>query len=73
VLKIKVKFNEKIKQFKEKIDENLTELMDDLINKAKDSHLKINYQFIKEHVLVGGKRLRPIALIMAYNSVNGKK
>ena len=72
MLKIKVKFNEKIKQCKEKLDEHLCELLDDLINKAKDSHLKLNYQFIKEYVLAGGKRLRPIALIMAYNAVNGE-
>ncbi|MFH0867694.1 MAG: hypothetical protein V1831_00095, partial [Candidatus Woesearchaeota archaeon] len=45
-----MKFDEKIKQYKEKLDGHLCELMDDLINRAKDSHLKINYQFIKEYV-----------------------
>jgi len=71
VLKIKLKFNDKIKQCKEKIDGHLCELMDDLISEAKDSHLKLNYQFIKDYVLAGGKRLRPITLITAYNGVNG--
>jgi geranylgeranyl diphosphate synthase type I len=46
--------------------------MDDFINKAKTPHLKLNYRFIKEYVLAGGKRLRPIALIMAYHAVDGQ-
>jgi len=46
-----MEFNEKIKQYKEKLDDHLCELLDDLIDKAKDSHLKLNYQFIKEKKL----------------------
>lgn len=62
VLKYRNRINSEIKKFFEK-----------KIKEEKDEVLKHDYNILKKFVLNGGKRLRPIALILAYNGFDGKK
>jgi geranylgeranyl diphosphate synthase type I len=64
-------FESTLKKYKKIIDNELELFLNNKTKEAKNPFLKLNYSFIKEFVLAGGKRLRPIALIMAYNAVNG--
>ncbi len=65
-------FQIKLKQYKQIIDSKLEIFFDGIIAEVKDDSLRMSYNFMKEFVLNGGKRLRPIALIMAYNAVGGE-
>ena len=58
-------FNFVLKKYKNLIDKELDSFFENNTNIA-----GLNYSFMKEY-LKGGKRLRPIMLIMAYNGVKG--
>lgn len=66
-------FENTLKKYKEIIDNELELFFNKKIKELKDPFSRLNYSFIKEFVLCGGKRLRPIALIMAYNAFNNDK
>lgn len=53
------------------IDNELELFFDKKIKELEDSFLRLNYSYTKEFVLHGGKRLRPMSMIMAYNAVDG--
>ena len=55
-------FNKILKGYKEIIDKELELFINSKIKKG--YFLKINYDFIREFVLNGGKRLRPVLAIM---------
>ncbi|MFC2157086.1 polyprenyl synthetase family protein [Acidobacteriota bacterium] len=55
-------------KYKKIIDSGIETLFEDRINDSKD-FLKSSYKYLKEFVLQGGKRLRPIMAIMAYKSL----
>lgn len=63
-------FESLLREYKEKVDNELELFFDKKIKELKDSFLRLNYSYAKEFVLHGGKRLRPISMIMAYNAVN---
>ena len=67
-------FNDVLSKYKRLIDNELEIFLDRKINEisGSDQFLKELYTCLKEYVLVGGKRLRPILFIMAYKAFNGK-
>ncbi len=65
-------FEDTLKRYRKAVDNGLDLFFDNKIKEIKNPELRLNYSFMKEFVLTGGKRLRPIALIMAYKAVNGK-
>ncbi len=65
-------FKETIAKYKDIIDKELEIFLNKKKDEASDQFLKELYVYLKEYVMGGGKRLRPIIFIMAYKSVNGK-
>lgn len=63
-------FKETIEKYKEIINERLKKLLES--KEVKEQVIREIYNYTKDHVLSGGKRLRAIALIMAYKAVGGK-
>ncbi len=61
-------FKEELKEYQKKID---VELENILPNRSDD--LSESYIFLKEYILRGGKRLRPILLIKAYGALTREK
>ncbi len=66
-----MEFNQIIKKYRNIVDKELNIFFDSKINNAKDKFLRECYSYIKEFTLREGKRIRPIAAIMAYKAVNG--
>ena len=64
-------FKNLLKEYKGVIDNELELFFDKKIKEMEDPFLRLNYSYAKDFVLHGGKRLRPISMIMAYNAVNG--
>ena len=64
-------FETTLKRYKEIIDSRLKALFDERILDA-DDFLKSVYFYLKEYVLSGGKRLRPIITIMAFKAARGQ-
>ncbi len=62
-------FEEQLKELKIRIDKRL-ELFFSMV-KARDDFISFSYKNIKDYLSSGGKRLRPAALIMAYNGFGG--
>lgn len=62
-------FEEQLKELKKNIDKKL-ELFFSRI-KTKNDFISFSYKRIKDYILMGGKRLRPAALIMAYKGFGG--
>lgn len=62
-------FEQTLTFYRKKINEELELLFNQNINT--DGFIKFIYNRIKEYVLCGGKRLRPILLIMAYKALGG--
>jgi geranylgeranyl diphosphate synthase, type I len=58
-------------ELKSKIDDTLNRFLDNEISKQ-DGFLKKCYERNKAYIMRGGKRLRPIACIKAYQAVKGK-
>ncbi|MAH33644.1 hypothetical protein CL615_04615 [archaeon] len=63
-------FNNTLKKYNIIVDKELNKLFEDEIKKTKDEFLKACYSYLKEFTLRPGKRMRPIAAIMAYKSIN---
>jgi geranylgeranyl diphosphate synthase type I len=63
-------FESTLEKYKKIIDAELELFFKEKL-KGANGDAKLNYSLIKEFVLGGGKRLRPIALLMAYNAVGG--
>ncbi len=65
-----MEFNHIIKKYRNIVDKELNIFFGNKINNAKDKFLRECYRYIKEFSLREGKRIRPIAAIMAYKAVN---
>ena len=65
-----MEFNQIIKKYRNVVDKELNIFFDSKINNAKDKFLRECYSYIKEFTLREGKRIRPIAAIMAYKAIN---
>lgn len=66
-------FEEIIKSELAAVNGALTKFLDSRIEKAKKigpAHVQY-YEFIKEYMMRGGKRFRPIAVVIAYKSIGG--
>ena len=61
-------FEKTLKKYKDIIDSELKTLFDEKISDSRD-FIKSSYSYLKEFVLRGGKRLRPVITIMAYKAV----
>lgn len=64
-----MEFKQILKKYKNIVDQELEIFFDYYAAKQKDDFLKTSYLFLKDYVLRGGKRIRPIASIMVYKSV----
>lgn len=64
-----MEFQKALRKYKNIIDKNLSDFFDGKIRDIDNGFLKTSYSFLGEYVLRGGKRIRPIATIMAYKSV----
>ena len=66
-------FSDELSKYRKIVDKELGVFLNRKIKDASsDPFLKELYLCIKEYVMHGGKRLRPIMLIMAYKAFNGK-
>ncbi|MBF0120678.1 MAG: polyprenyl synthetase family protein [Desulfobacterales bacterium] len=68
-------FKEVLDKYKKIIDKELLSVFDNEINKLREENdfLYLLYSLIKDYTLNGGKRLRPISFIMAYNGICSQK
>ncbi len=66
-------FEQAIEYYQPLINRELKRFLSKELEKLDNEFLRYQYKLIIDNVLAGGKRLRPIALIMAYNSVTGKR
>ena len=64
-----MEFEQILKKYGCVIDKELNNFFDRKIEKTKDHFLKTSYSHLKEFVLRPGKRIRPIAAIMAYKAI----
>src|SRR3989338_499176 len=62
-------FEQILKKYGCVIDKELNNFFDRKIKETKDHFLKTSYNYLKEFVLRPGKRIRPIAAIMAYKAI----
>jgi geranylgeranyl diphosphate synthase, type I len=65
-------FQETIAHYKKIIDEELNIFFDKKIEEIDSLFIKQNYEFLKEYITTGGKRLRSISTIMSYIAFGGK-
>lgn len=63
-------FQEQLQKYKELIDKELEVFIDEKISKINDKNLVSHYEIMKKFLLIGGKRLRPISLLMAFRGFN---
>lgn len=64
-------FKDLVSEYQGKVNEELIKLFDKKINEVEhNSFLKLTYTNLKEYLLGGGKRLRPISLIMSFFAVS---
>lgn len=61
-----------LEKYSKLVDDELSKFLTERIDEVKDPYLKQNYTTVRNYVLNRGKRLRPVALIMAYKGVGGK-
>ncbi len=61
-------FEKTLKKYKDIIDSGIGTLFDERIFNSRD-FIKASYSYLKDFVLRGGKRLRPVLTIMAYKAV----
>lgn len=61
-------FDETLKKYKEVIDSELETLFEEKIKESKD-FIRSSYSELREFVLKGGKRLRPVLTIMAFKAL----
>ncbi len=55
--------------YKTKIDSTIGSILDERINNMNNSFLKDYYSEIKDYILVGGKRIRPLLTIATFNGI----
>lgn len=65
-------FQNKLIKYKKLIDNELDFFLNKKIMNIYDKDVKSDYENIKNFILHGGKRLRPISLLIAYQGVSGK-
>jgi geranylgeranyl diphosphate synthase type I len=63
-------FKKTIKEYKNKINKELEIVLENEFQQIKNRENEIALQLLKEYTLCGGKRLRPISLIMTYKSIH---
>ncbi|MBD3229614.1 MAG: hypothetical protein GF329_15645 [Candidatus Lokiarchaeota archaeon] len=68
-----MKIPEYIDLYKSKINETIRKFFQSLRNKAKNPFLKDFYDEINRYLLSGGKRLRPLICIAAYNAFKSEQ
>ncbi len=56
-----------------RINKEIERYLDDIIRKQRDELVKRYYMVIKDYILAGGKRWRPISFVMAYRGVGGRE
>lgn len=66
-------FATSVLKYRNRINSEIKKFFDEKIKEEKDEVLKRDYLILKKFILNGGKRLRPIALIIAYKGFGGKK
>lgn len=64
-----MEFEQILEKYRSIVDREINGFFDGKIKEAKDRFLKISYRHLKEFVLRPGKRIRPIAAIMAYKAI----
>jgi len=64
-----LEFSRVVDKLSKKVNQTLTSFLDRKIARAPFSYHKTYYSNIKEFIMRGGKRLRPISLIQAYRGV----
>ena len=70
---MQTRFDKTLDKYRNIVDKELNTFFDNKLSniKEKDKFLRECYNYIKEFSLREGKRIRPIAAIMAYKAVNG--
>lgn len=66
-------FNKTIGTYKEIINKEIDLLFKEHIERLDHEFLSVCYKYLHSYLLAGGKRLRPIALIMSYKGFGGDK
>jgi geranylgeranyl diphosphate synthase type I len=66
-----MRFNEIMEEYKKKADKEI-ELFLDKEMKGKKGFLEDSYKIIKKYLAAGGKRIRPIAAVMAFEALSGE-
>jgi len=69
---LNINFSEYAKLYKPKIDEILTTILETKLKEVNNSFLKSYYSELKNYLLSGGKRIRPLLTIAAYNAFSKK-
>jgi len=64
-----MEFLEQLKIFKQEINIELEQLFQGKINQEEDKFLKQVYNFLKDFIFTGGKRLRPALILATYKSI----
>lgn len=67
-----MEFLQILDKYKLKVDRELDEFFSGKVKEANDNLLRTSYSYLKEFVLRPGKRIRPIATIMAYKATDGR-
>ena len=62
----------RLEKYKRKIDSELDKIFNSRIHDEEYASLKKTYEIMNDYVSIGGKRLRPIATIAAFESLKGK-
>ena len=66
-------FNEIVKRYSARVNEEIEKFLRKYLEEVEGSIRRKYYEVLIEYVRAGGKRLRPISLIMAYKGLGGKK
>lgn len=66
-------FEETITTYRQRVNQALADFLDQVLREFPSPHALIadEYRLIRDYILRGGKRLRPIATLMAYRAVGG--
>ena len=68
-----MKFKEYAMKYLPKINQEIQLIFDKKLEKINNSFLKDYYSELKDYFLSGGKRIRPLMCIAAYNAFSGEK
>lgn len=66
-------FKQTLDKYRKIVDDELKQYFAERISEVNSKNLAQKYTAARDYVLNGGKRLRPVALIMAYKGLKGKK